>query len=88
MSAQIKMGFIAMLLAGLVTAGCSQEPKSANGHVVTIRLASAAFADGQPIPVLDTGSKIKGRRLDVFFTSHQRAKDWGCRWVTVTILDD
>ena len=43
MSAQIKMFFTALLLAGLVTAGCSQEPKSATGHVVKIQLTSAAF---------------------------------------------
>jgi Raf kinase inhibitor-like YbhB/YbcL family protein len=58
MSAQIKLIFTAMLLAGLVTAGCSQEPKSATGHVVKIRLASVAFADGQPIPVKYTGDAL------------------------------
>ena len=58
MSAQIKTVFTAMLLAGLVTAGCSQEPKSATGHVIKIRLTSAAFADGQPIPVKYTGDAL------------------------------
>jgi hypothetical protein len=58
MSAKIKMFFIAMMLAGLVTAGCSQEPKSANGHVAKIQLASAAFADGQPVPVKFTGDGL------------------------------
>jgi Raf kinase inhibitor-like YbhB/YbcL family protein len=58
MSAQMKMIFTALLLAGLVTAGCSQEPKSATGHVVKIRLTSAAFADGQPIPVKYTADAL------------------------------
>jgi hypothetical protein len=58
MNAQIKMVFAAMLLAGLVTGGCSQEPKSASGHVVKIRLTSTAFADGQPIPVKYTGDAL------------------------------
>ena len=58
MSAQIKMVFTAMLLVGLVTAGCSQEPKSATGHVTKIPLASAAFADGQPIPVKYTADSL------------------------------
>jgi Raf kinase inhibitor-like YbhB/YbcL family protein len=58
MSAQSKMVFTAMLLAGLVAAGCSQEPKSATGHVTKIRLTSAAFADGQPIPVKYTADAL------------------------------
>ena len=52
------MFFTAMLLAGLVTAGCSQEPKSATGHVMKIPLASAAFADGQPDPVKYTADAL------------------------------
>jgi Raf kinase inhibitor-like YbhB/YbcL family protein len=58
MSARIKLIFTALLLAGLVTAGCSQEPKSATGHVVKIQLASAAFTDGQPIPVKYTADAL------------------------------
>ena len=52
------MFFAAMLLAGLVTAGCSQEPKSATGHVAKIQLASTAFADGQPMPVKYTADSL------------------------------
>jgi Raf kinase inhibitor-like YbhB/YbcL family protein len=58
MSAQFKMIFTALLLAGLVTAGCSQEPKSAKGHVMKIQLTSAAFANGQPIPAKYTGDAL------------------------------
>jgi Raf kinase inhibitor-like YbhB/YbcL family protein len=58
MSAQIKVVFTAMLLAGLVAAGCSQEPKSATGHVVEMKLSSTAFADGQPIPVKYTADSL------------------------------
>jgi len=58
MTAQIKLIFTALLLAGLATAGCSQEPKSATGHVVKIQLTSAAFADGQPIPVKYTADAL------------------------------
>ncbi len=52
------MLFTAMLLAGLVTAGCSQEPKSATGHVMKIQITSTAFADGQPIPVKYTADAL------------------------------
>ena len=48
----------ALLLAGLVTAGCSQEPKSVTGHVAKIQLTSTAFADGQPIPAKYTGDAL------------------------------
>jgi Raf kinase inhibitor-like YbhB/YbcL family protein len=58
MSAQFKMIFTALLLAGLVAAGCSQEPKSAKGHVMKIQLTSAAFGDGRPIPVKYTGEAL------------------------------
>ena len=58
MSAQIKVFFIAMLLAGLLAAGCSQEPKSATGHVAIIQLASTAFADGQPVLLKFTGDGL------------------------------
>jgi Raf kinase inhibitor-like YbhB/YbcL family protein len=55
MGAQKTMLLTAMLLTGLVTGGCSQEPKSAAGDAVKIQLASAAFAYGRPIPVKYTG---------------------------------
>jgi Raf kinase inhibitor-like YbhB/YbcL family protein len=58
MSAQMKMVFTALLLAGLVTGGCSQEPKSATGHVAKIQLTSAAFTDGQTIPVKYTADAL------------------------------
>ena len=50
MGAQRKVIFTAMFLAGFVTAGCSQEPQPAKGHVMKTLLTSAAFADGEPIP--------------------------------------
>src|ERR1035438_8117694 len=58
MSVSTNLFLAATLLGCLVTAGCSQEPKSAKGHVVKIRLTSAAFADGQPIPVKYTGEAL------------------------------
>jgi 3D (Asp-Asp-Asp) domain-containing protein len=36
--------------------------------------------------VTDTGQLIKGRRLDIFMDSHQEAKRFGVRRVTVQIL--
>jgi Raf kinase inhibitor-like YbhB/YbcL family protein len=47
-----------MLLVGLATGGCSQEPKSATGHVAKIQLTSATFGNGQPIPVKYTADAL------------------------------
>jgi len=58
MSALANTFFAAILLAGLITGGCSQEPKSATGHVAKIQLASTAFADGQPMPVKYTADSL------------------------------
>ena len=58
MSAPTNLFLAATLLGCFITAGCSQEPKSANGHVVKIQLTSAAFADGQPIPVKYTADAL------------------------------
>lgn len=45
------------------------------------------YAGGRPVPVLDRGGKIKGRRLDVFFRTHEQAMRWGKRWLTCEVVD-
>ena len=35
------------------------------------------YAGGLPVPVLDRGGAIKGNKLDVFFSTHQEALNWG-----------
>ncbi len=40
---------------------------------------------GQPVPVLDRGGKIKGNRLDLLFATHEQARKWGVRRLTVTV---
>ncbi len=49
---------LAAALLGCLAAGCSQDPKSATGHVMKIPLTSAAFADGQPIPAKYTADSL------------------------------
>jgi 3D (Asp-Asp-Asp) domain-containing protein len=51
------------------------------------KLLIPGYADGAPVPVLDRGGAIKGNRLDVFFPTHEQAREWGRRMVEVTILD-
>lgn len=58
------------------------DPRVAFGTMLQV----PGYNEGRPVPVLDRGGAIKGRRLDVFFPTHQAAKKWGARWLTVTIL--
>jgi len=45
------------------------------------------YDQGNIVPVLDRGGKIKGNRLDLLMPTHAQAKQWGARWVTVSIYD-
>ena len=66
---------------------------AANGHFVAApaefafgsKLTVPGYNKGRPVPVLDRGGAIKGTRLDVFFPTHDEARQWGRRWVAVTI---
>jgi 3D (Asp-Asp-Asp) domain-containing protein len=51
------------------------------------KLLVPGYADGQAVPVLDRGGAIKGNKLDVYFPTHEQAKQWGRRWVQVTVLE-
>ena len=51
-------------------------------------LSIPGYYSGQPVKVLDRGGLIKGRKLDVFFPSHRRAKKWGVRQLDVTVVED
>lgn len=37
------------------------------------------------VPVLDCGGAIKGNRLDLLFPTHEQARKWGKKTVTVTV---
>jgi len=50
-------------------------------------LSVPGYARQAVVPVLDTGKDIKGNRLDLLFSDHGAAKQWGRRWVTITIYD-
>lgn len=54
-----------------------------------IPLGSRVYVDGYGFAVAaDTGSAIKGSRIDVCFDSHQEALRWGIKKVKVYILPD
>lgn len=39
------------------------------------------------VPVLDRGGAIKGKRLDVLYPTHERARQWGVQELEVTIWE-
>lgn len=50
------------------------------------RLLVPGYHDGIPVEVIDRGGAIKGNKLDVYFPTHEQARQWGRRKVMVTIL--
>ena len=62
---------------GLIAADWSVLPKGT-------RLSVPGYGKCE---VADRGSAVQGRRIDLFFNSHQDALRWGVRWVTVTVRD-
>jgi 3D (Asp-Asp-Asp) domain-containing protein len=51
-------------------------------------LVSIPGYDGdRVVPVLDRGGKIKGRRLDVLYPSHETALQWGVQRLDVTVWE-
>jgi len=51
------------------------------------KLQVPGYADGQPVEVIDRGGAIKGSHIDVFFPTHEQARQWGRRWIAVTVLE-
>ncbi len=52
------------------------------------RVRVPGYANGQWVPVLDRGGAIRGHRMEVFFHSHQVARQWGVQWLTVEVLQE
>jgi len=69
---------------------------TANGHVIQpgdkfvaapadlFDFGDVIFVPGYgTVPVLDRGGSIKGKRIDVFFSTHQEALNWGVKHLTI-----
>ena len=37
--------------------------------------------------VEDVGGAIKGRHIDIWFPTHQEAKEWGAKWLNIEVLN-
>jgi 3D (Asp-Asp-Asp) domain-containing protein len=51
-------------------------------------LSVPGYYGGQDVKVLDRGGAIKGNKLDVFFPTHARAKQWGRQHLDVTVVEE
>jgi 3D (Asp-Asp-Asp) domain-containing protein len=49
------------------------------------RVSIPGYNAGQPVEVIDTGSAIKGHKLDVYFPTHAQARAWGRQVLDVTV---
>jgi 3D (Asp-Asp-Asp) domain-containing protein len=43
------------------------------------------YSQGRTVKVLDRGGAIQGDRIDVFFPSHQKALEWGVKYLDVKV---
>jgi len=43
--------------------------------------------DAQTVEVIDRGGAIKGRKLDVFYPTHEQALEWGRKMVDVVVVE-
>jgi len=51
------------------------------------RVRVPGYANGQPVPVIDRGGKVRGRCIDVFFPTHRQAQRWGKKKLVIEILE-
>ena len=76
-----------------VTATGIDLNKNPNAKVIAvdpsvIPLGTKVYVDGYGEAIAgDTGSAIKGKKIDVYFPSDQQARNWGVRTVNIKILD-
>jgi len=51
------------------------------------KLLVPGYHADRPIEVIDRGGAIKGHKLDVFYDTHEKAIEWGRKWVAVTVIE-
>lgn len=53
-----------------------------------IPMGSAVVYNGHEYIAEDTGSAIKGNRIDIYHDSHQDALEWGVQEITIYVLEE
>ena len=51
------------------------------------QLQVPGYAGGESVEVIDRGSAIKGYHIDLFFPTHDQAREWGKRYLPVTVVE-
>ena len=51
------------------------------------KLIIPGYANDKPVEVIDRGGAIKGNHIDLFFPTHDQARQWGVKWIAITVLD-
>ncbi len=51
------------------------------------RLNIPGYSGNATVEVIDRGGAIKGNKLDVYYPTHQQAREWGRQWLPVTISE-
>jgi len=54
-------------------------------HSFGTEMIVPGYNNSQPVKVLDRGRVIRGNRLDIFFNSHQKALEWGVKYLPVKV---
>jgi len=54
-------------------------------HSFGTEMIVPGYNNSEPVKVLDRGRVIRGNRLDVFFNSHQKALEWGVKYLPVKV---
>lgn len=73
---------------GITASGEKVRPGVVAVDPKIIPLGTRIWVEGYGLAAaLDTGGAIKGRRIDVYFPSHEEAKKWGRKTVKIRILE-
>lgn len=62
---------------------------AADTHVLPFntKLIVPGYAGDAAVQVIDRGGAIKGNHIDLFFPTHEQAREWGVKWMQVTVLE-
>ena len=52
------------------------------------KLVIPGYANNKPVEVIDRGGAIKGHKLDVYFPTHQEARQWGRKKIDILVIEE